>query len=115
MAKEKAVRRQQRCVRRKAGLKRFIKSFPPFMLVLALALPLWAEGEAGEKLAGGIEDTATGWVEVPREMAETTQESNVIAGVTLGTIKGAGEAVVKTTKGVVDTATFYIPDKQEAE
>ncbi len=115
MAKEKAVRRQQRCVRRKAGLKRFIKSFPLLMLVLALALPLWAEGEAGEKLAGGIEDTATGWVEVPREIAQTTEDTNVIEGVTIGTIEGAGEAVVKTAKGVVDTATFYIPDKQEAE
>ena len=84
------------------------------MLVLALALPLWAEG-AGEKLAGGIEDTATGWVEVPREMAQTTEDTNVVEGVTIGTIKGAGEAVVKTAKGGVDTVLFLIPDEQEAE
>jgi putative exosortase-associated protein (TIGR04073 family) len=115
MARERAARRQQRCVRRKAGLKRFIKSFPPFMLILALALPVYAEGEAGEKLGHGIEDAATGWVEVPKEMADTTEETNVVEGVTVGTIKGAGEAVVKTTKGAVDAATFYIPDKEEKE
>ncbi len=115
MGKERAVKRQQRCARRRMGLRRFIKSFPPFLLILALAMPVLAAENAGEKLAGGIGDAATGWVEVPREMADTTQDTNVIEGVTVGTVKGAGEAVVKTTKGVVDAATFYIPDNQDKE
>jgi putative exosortase-associated protein (TIGR04073 family) len=115
MEKGRSVRRHRRCARRRTGLKRFVKSFPPFMLILLLAMPVWAEGAAGEKLAGGIEDTATGWVEVPKEMAETTEDTNIIEGVTVGTIKGAGEAVVKTTKGAVDAATFYIPDSESKE
>jgi putative exosortase-associated protein (TIGR04073 family) len=115
MEKGKAVRRHRRCARRRAGLKRFVKSFPPFMLILVLALPVWAEGSAGEKLVGGISDAATGWAEVPREMTETTKDTNIIEGVTVGTIKGAGEAVVKTTKGVIDTATFYMPDSEPKE
>ena len=49
-------------------------------------------------------------------MADTTEESNnPLVGVTVGTVKGAGEAVVKTTEGGVKTATFYIPDKQQEE
>ncbi|TRZ53953.1 MAG: exosortase system-associated protein, TIGR04073 family [Dehalococcoidia bacterium] len=115
MAKGRAVKRQQRCARRRMGLRRFIKSFPPFLLILALAVPVLAAENAGEKLAGGVGEAATGWAEVPREMADTTRDTNVIEGVTLGTVKGAGEAVVKTTKGVVDTATFYIPDKEDKE
>ena len=114
MAKGKAVMRHRRCARRRLGVRKFVKCFPPFLLALIFVLPVWAQG-AGEKLAGGIEDTATGWVEVPREMADTTEDSNIIAGATIGTVKGAGEAVVKTTKGVVDVATFYIPDKEQAE
>jgi putative exosortase-associated protein (TIGR04073 family) len=115
MGKEKAVRRHKRCVRRKMGLKRFVKSFPPFLLVMVFMLPAIAAEGPGEKLAGGVEDTATGWIEVPKEMAQTSEDTNIIEGLTVGTIKGAGEAVVKTTKGAVDAATFYIPDAEKDE
>ncbi|MFH1867474.1 MAG: exosortase system-associated protein, TIGR04073 family [Candidatus Omnitrophota bacterium] len=70
---------------------------------------------AGEKLADGVKDTATGWTEVPKEMVETSEETNVVEGVTVGTIKGAGKAVVKTAKGVVKAATFIVPDKEGEE
>ena len=71
--------------------------------------------EAGEKLVEGIEETATGWTDIPKEIAETTEESNVIEGLTVGTVKGAGKAVVDTTKGVVKAATFFIPEEEGEE
>jgi putative exosortase-associated protein (TIGR04073 family) len=115
MEKKRAVKRQQRCARRRMGLRRFIKSSPYLLLIMAMALPAMAETGAGEKLAGGIKDTATGWVEVPQEMAETTEDSNILAGATEGTVKGAGQAILKTTKGAVDVATFYIPENEDNE
>jgi putative exosortase-associated protein (TIGR04073 family) len=66
---------------------------------------------AGDKLATGVGETATGWTEVPKEMVDTSKESNPLVGVTVGTVKGAGEAVVKTTEGAVKTGTFFIPDQ----
>jgi len=84
--------------------------------VTSLAAPALAKEEyieeTGEKLAEGVEETATGWTEVPKEIAETTEESNVVEGVTVGTVKGAGEAVVATTQGVVKAATFMVPSDE---
>ena len=70
---------------------------------------------AGEKLVEGVEETATGWTDIPEEIAETTEESNAIEGLTVGTVKGAGKAVVDTTKGVVKAATFFIPEEEGEE
>lgn len=69
---------------------------------------------AGEKLAEGIEETATGWTEVPKEVAETSEETNPVEGVTVGAVKGAGKAVVKTTEGAVKTATFFVPGNKKS-
>ena len=113
MKKRNRIQRQK--VRASKAMRRFIKSFPPYLLIIAFALPVLAAEGPGEKLAEGVGDAATGWVEVPKEMADTTEETNVLEGVTVGTVKGTGEAVVKTTKGVIDAATFYIPDDKKEE
>jgi len=68
---------------------------------------------AGEKLTDGISETATGWTEIPKEMSETTEEENIVEGMTIGVVKGAAEAVTKTTEGVVKAATFFVPDENE--
>jgi len=112
---KKQKRRRQKST---PAMRKFINSFPPYLLILALALPVFAaEQEStkgpGEKLVGGVEETATGWTDVPKEMIDTTEDSNIIEGVTVGTVKGAGEAVVDTTKGAVDVATFYIPEEKD--
>jgi putative exosortase-associated protein (TIGR04073 family) len=119
------------------NIRKFISSTAPFILVLTLAIPLQAAEEqapavaeqetaqpaaaqpateykpAGEKLAEGIGETATGWVEVPKQMVDTSKETNPIEGVTVGTIKGAGETAVKTTTGAIKTGTFYIPEEKK--
>jgi len=93
-----------------------IKGLIVFIIAIALTVSFvikTSAKDAGDKLAGGVKDTATGWAEVPKEMVKTSEETNVIEGVTVGTVKGAGEAVTKTTKGAVKAATFYIPDEDE--
>ncbi|MFH1645603.1 MAG: exosortase system-associated protein, TIGR04073 family [Candidatus Omnitrophota bacterium] len=77
----------------------------------ALAVPERVK-ESGEKLVEGVEDVATGWAEVPEGIKETTEESNLIEGVTVGAVKGTGEAIIKTGEGVLDAATFCIPDEE---
>jgi len=107
--------KQKRSKRKPESIRRFINCFPACLIILAFTLPALAAEGPGEKLAGGIEKTATGWTEVPKEMAETTEETNVVEGVTVGTVKGTGKAVVETAEGVVESATFFIPDAAPAE
>ncbi|NQT95949.1 MAG: exosortase system-associated protein, TIGR04073 family, partial [Candidatus Omnitrophica bacterium] len=98
-----------------ASMREFIGSLSSYMLVLMLAFPTFAAEEPAEKLAEGVEETATGWVEVPKEIYETSEEENIIEGVTVGTLQGAAEAVEQTAEGAVNAATFYIPDEEEEE
>lgn len=77
-----------------------------------LAVPEKVE-KAGEKLVGAVEDVATGWTELPEGIKDTTEESNIIEGVTVGAVKGTGEAIIKTGEGVLDAATCYIPEPEE--
>jgi len=107
--------KQKKSKRKPDSVRRFINCFPACLIILAFTLPVLAAEGPGEKLAGGIEKTATGWTEVPKEMAETTEETNVVEGVTVGTVKGTGKAVVETAEGVVESATFFIPDAAPAE
>lgn len=113
MKKRKMGKKHQEVKSRKVSMRRFVKFFPPYLLIIAFVLPALAAEEPAQKLSEGVGKTATAWTEVPKEMADTTKEKNVVEGVTLGTIKGAGKAVVDTTKGVVDVATFYLPDEDK--
>jgi len=84
--------------------------------VLALTAPAIAiagDNNAGEKLAHGIGDTATGWVEAPKEMVEESNRTNPAVGVTKGAVAGTVKAVGKTVKGAAETATFFVPDDKK--
>ena len=115
MKRRKMGKKHDEVKSRKVSMRRLEKFFPPYLLIIAFALPVAAAEEPAQKLSEGVKESATAWTEVPKEMADTTQEKNVIEGVTVGTIKGAGKAVVGTTKGVIDAATFYIPDEKKDE
>ena len=115
MKKRKMGKKHSEVKSRKVNMRRFIKFFPPYILLVAFVLPVLAAEEPVEKLSGGVKEAVTGWTEVPKEMADTTQEKNVVEGVTVGAIEGAGKAVVNTTKGVVDATTFYLPDDDKVE
>jgi len=84
--------------------------------VLALTAPAMAFAgnyNPGEKLAHGIADSATGWIEAPKEMVAESGRTNPAVGVTKGAVVGTAKAVGKTAKGVAETATFLIPDSRK--
>ena len=85
------------------------------LCIAAITLPAFAvEGsiieKMGKKLGRGIVNVATGWVELPKNIYDTSVETNnPLMGITYGTLKGVGMTVVRTGAGVYDVATFLFP------
>lgn len=75
------------------------------LLLLNIASVSFAQ-DAGKKLGRGLVNILTGWVELPKNIYQTSVESNPFAGITIGLAKGLGMTVVRTGAGVYDTATF---------
>jgi len=103
-------------------MKRAIKFTATAVLILSLAavaLPAFAEEgstveKMGKKLGRGIANIVTGWVELPKNIYDTSVETNnPLMGITYGTLKGIGMTVVRTGAGVYDTATFLFPVPQD--
>lgn len=63
----------------------------------------------GIKLWRGVVNTMTGWVEIPKNIYETSVETTVLNGVTIGTIRGLGLGIVRTGCGVYEIVTFPFP------
>jgi putative exosortase-associated protein (TIGR04073 family) len=89
------------------------------LCIAAVALPAFAqEGSAiekmGKKLGRGIVNIATGWVELPKNIYDTSVDTNnPLMGITYGTLKGLGMTVVRTGAGAYDTVTFLFPVPQD--
>jgi len=103
------------------GMKKRIKVTAATVLILciaAVALPAFAqEGSAiekmGKKLGRGIVNVVTGWVELPKNIYDTSVETNnPLMGITYGTLKGVGMTVVRTGAGAYDVVTFLFPIPQ---
>ncbi|ABA58982.1 exosortase system-associated protein, TIGR04073 family [Nitrosococcus oceani] len=65
--------------------------------------------EVGEKLGRGLANVATGWVEIPKNIINTSKDSNVGIGVSWGLLKGIGQTLGRTLVGVGELATFFVP------
>lgn len=82
---------------------------------IAIALPAFAEEgsvieKMGKKLGRGLVNVATGWIELPKNIYDTSVETNnPLMGITYGTLKGVGMTVVRTGAGAYDVATFLFP------
>ena len=77
-------------------------------LVLAATTVCFAQ-DAFTKLGRGVANTLTGWVELPKNIYNTSVEDNAFAGMTLGLAKGAGMTLVRTGTGLYEIATFPFP------
>lgn len=64
---------------------------------------------AGEKLANGVANAATGFVELPKNVILTSQQDGVAYGLTVGFLTGILHAVGRTVIGALDAVTFLIP------
>jgi len=61
------------------------------------------------KLGRGVANTLTGWVELPKNIYDTSAQDNAFAGVTVGLAKGLGSAIVRTVSGLYEIVTFPFP------
>lgn len=66
-------------------------------------------GDPIEKLGRGITNTATGWIEFPKEIGKQAEKSLGLAGVVVGPLKGLAKAIGRTVVGIYDALTFLIP------
>ncbi len=78
------------------------------LIILNMASPGFAQDPA-KKLGRGLANILTGWIELPKNIYETSAETNPVAGLTIGLVKGLGMTIVRTGAGIYDTATFPFP------
>ncbi|MDQ6967613.1 MAG: exosortase system-associated protein, TIGR04073 family [Mariprofundaceae bacterium] len=83
--------------------------------VLAVSSPAMAgeyANDAASKFTRGLANTATGWGEIPKNIALESEESNVLVGITYGTVKGVFHTVGRTVVGALELGTFFIPNDE---
>ena len=77
-------------------------------ILLATTTVCFAQ-DAFTKLGRGVANTLTGWVELPKNVYNTSVEENAFTGMTLGLAKGAGMTLVRMGAGIFEVATFPFP------
>ena len=77
-------------------------------LVLGAATVCFAQ-DPFTKLGRGVANTLTGWVELPKNIYDTSVQDNAFTGMTLGLAKGAAMTLVRTGAGIYEIATFPFP------
>ena len=89
-------------------MKKFLQGIVVHMLALVviLASTVCFASDPFTKLGRGVANTLTGWVELPKNIYNTSVEDNAFAGMTLGLAKGAGMTLVRTGAGIYEIATF---------
>ena len=60
------------------------------------------------KLARGVTNIGTGWLEFPKQIYMTSKEEGKAKGMTVGPLKGVGMSLVRTVTGVGEVLTFFI-------
>jgi putative exosortase-associated protein (TIGR04073 family) len=78
------------------------------LTIFAMATTCYAQ-DPGKKIMRGLANVLTGWVELPKNIYETSVEDNIFAGLTIGLAKGIGMTIVRTGAGLYETITFPFP------
>ena len=78
------------------------------LMVLSIATASYAQDPA-KKLGRGLANILTGWIELPKNIYDTSVEDNPLAGLTIGLAKGIGMTIVRTGAGIYEVATFPFP------
>lgn len=90
--------------------KKFWKAVAAHVLALVLmTTTVCFAQDAFTKLGRGVANMLTGWVELPKNIYNTSVEDNAFTGMTLGLAKGAGMSLVRTGAGIYEIATFPFP------
>ncbi|MDD5634088.1 MAG: exosortase system-associated protein, TIGR04073 family [Candidatus Omnitrophica bacterium] len=78
------------------------------LAMVGVASQCYAQDPA-KKLGRGLANVLTGWVELPKNIYETSVEENMLTGITMGLAKGVGMTIVRTGAGVYEAVTFPFP------
>lgn len=89
-------------------MKKGIIILVAILVVLNIATACYAQ-DMGKKLYRGLANVVTGWVELPKNIYDTSVEDNFLSGITVGLAKGVGMTIVRTGAGVYETVTFPFP------
>lgn len=83
--------------------------------MLAFSAQIRAEGSDDygksfpDKLAVGFANMTMGMLELPKNVINHTSDSNILVGITLGTLRGSLHGVGRTLVGVADALTSPFP------
>jgi putative exosortase-associated protein (TIGR04073 family) len=82
------------------------------ILCSSFSAPLMADhysSKISQKLTSGISNMALGWVEIPKNVINTANESNLALAAMGGVVKGVLHTIGRTLSGAVDLLTFPFP------
>ena len=82
------------------------------LVVLMVVSFISADAYAGnpiQKIGRGIANVATGWIEIPKEMVNVTEQENDMKGLFVAPFTGLWKGVVRTVVGVYEIVTFPLP------
>ena len=82
--------------------------------IVGMATQCYAQ-DIAKKAGRGLANIRTGWVELPKNIYDTSVEENVLSGLTMGLAKGVGMTIVRTGAGVYETVTFPFPIPEDYE
>lgn len=71
--------------------------------------------DMGQKLGRGFLNILTGWIEIPKNIARVSRETDPFSGAVVGFIQGVGWAWGRTISGVYDVFTFPLPIPKDYE
>lgn len=100
-----AKRREERSL-----YKKFVRTLMLLLVVSLIATPLL---RAEDRTAGGARDIGRGISSLPREIANTANDSNIVNGFIVGTARGLVGTVKGIGEGLFKIITFYKPNTYE--
>lgn len=86
-----------------------------FLASLAWQTPSAHAGGAVNKLGRGAANLLTGWVEIPKRIAETSSVQGAMSGWTWGLLRGLGYGFVRSAAGLYELVTFPFPAPPDYE
>jgi len=69
----------------------------------------------GSKTLNGFTNIVTSWLEIPKNVINATNDSNIFWGLTGGTAKGVINMAGRIGVGVADLVTFWLPTEPIAQ
>lgn len=76
-----------------------------WIMVMLIMPPAEASGPL-RKLARGLANLSTGWIELPAEVTRTTELEGSLAGLSAGIVQGTWKGLERTIVGAWETTTF---------